>query len=295
MCTPRGMHAMRDGTSPTVRRRRVGTEMRRLRESAGVTTDEAARCLECSASKISRIETGRVAPRQRDVRDLLTLYRVADSAAVGRLLDLVAQSREQGWWQPYSDVVPEWLETYVGLEGDAAVIHTYESVLVPGVLQTEDYTRALIRSSDRDASYSEVERMVALRLERRKRFEQADRPELWVVLDEAVLHRPVGGPVILRDQLEYLLTAAARERLTVQVMPFEVGGYPAQGFPFTIFSFPESVDTPVVYVEELAGALYLEKIPEVQRYKVAFDYMRARALDPADGTVLISRILKTLE
>lgn len=286
---------IREGTNPTVRRRRLGAELRRLREAAGLSADEAARHLECSASKISRMETGRVPARQRDVRDLLTVYRVGDEVTRAALLDLVRQSHEQGWWQSFSDVVPEWLRAYVGLEGEATAIHAYESVLIPGVLQTEDYARALIRSSDRDKSYVEVERMVELRLERQKRFERFDRPELWIVLDEAALRRPVGGKAVLRGQLERLLEVSEWQRLTVQVMPFEVGGYPAQGFPFTVFSFPHPLDTPVVYVEELAGALYLEKAHEVMRYKVAFDYMRARALDHEDTAVVIKGILKTLE
>jgi transcriptional regulator with XRE-family HTH domain len=278
-----------------VRRRRLGAELRRLRETAGMSADEASRHLECSASKISRIETGRVPPRLRDVRDLLSLYRVSDEANRAALLDLVRQSREEGWWQSFSDVVPEWLRSYVGLEGDASSVHTYESVLIPGVVQTEEYARALLRSSDRDAGYDEIERKVALRVARQKRFDRPDRPELWIVLDEAALRRPVGGPAILRAQLEHLLEVSERQRLTIQVMPFDVGGYPAQGFPFTIFGFPNPLDTPVVYVEELAGALYLEKAHEVMRYKVAFDYLRARALDHEDGTGLIKGILKTLE
>ncbi len=286
---------MREGSSPTVRRRRLGLELRRLREKAGLNAEEAARHLECSASKISRMETGRVSPRLRDVRDLLSLYRVSDDANRTALLDLVRQSREEGWWQPFSDVVPEWLRGYVALEGDASSIHTYESVLIPGAVQSEDYSRALLRSADRDASYDEIERRVALRLARQKRFDRPNRPEVWMVLDEAALRRPVGGNSVLRSQLEHLLAVSGWPRVTIQVMPFDVGGYPAQGFPFTVFDFPNPVDTSVVYVEGLAGALYLEKAHEVMRYRVAFDYMRARALDQDGSTGLIKKILKTLE
>lgn len=283
------------GTNPTIRRRRLGAELRRLREAAGMSAGEAARHLECSASKISRLETGRVPARHRDVRDLLAVYRVADEVTRATLLDLVGQSHEQGWWQSYNDVLPDWLRTYIGLEGDASAIHSYESVLIPGVLQTEEYARALIRASDRGASPVEVERMVELRLERQKRLERDDRPEMSLVLDEAALRRPVGGNAVLRAQLERLVEASERPGLWVQMMPFEAGGYPAQGFPFTIFNFSHQLDTPVVYVEGLSGATYLEKAHEVARYKVAFDYMRARALDREDWVVAIKQIVKTLE
>ncbi|ABW10363.1 helix-turn-helix domain protein [Parafrankia sp. EAN1pec] len=283
------------GGSPTVRRRRLGAELRRLREQTGLSADDAARHLECSPSKISRVETGRTPARLRDVRDLLDLYKLQDTPRRQALLDLVRQSKEQGWWQSFGDAVPEWLETLIGLEGDAQAILTYESALVPGLLQTEEYTRALAMDFDRDGSPSEAERTVAFKRERQKRLSQSGWPQVRVILDEAVLRRPVGGPDVLRGQLEHLLAEADRGRVTIQVIPFEAGGYQAQGFPFTLFEFPDARDQPVVYLEELAGAMYLEKAHEVQRYKVAFEKLRACALGPDEAGAMITRIVEKVK
>ncbi|EFC81531.1 helix-turn-helix transcriptional regulator [Parafrankia sp. EUN1f] len=282
------------GGSPTVRRRRLGAELRRLREQAGLSADDAARHLECSPSKISRVETGRTPARVRDVRDLLDLYLVHDTSERGTLLDLVRQSKEQGWWQSFGDAVPDWLETLIGLEGDADTICTYESVLVPGLLQTEEYTRALAMDFDGEGSPSEAERTVALKRERQKRRGQTGRL-VHALLDEAVLHRPVGGPEVLRGQLEHLLAEASSGRVVIGVIPFRTGGYPAQGFPFTLFEFPDTRDQPVVYLEALSGAVYLEKAQEVRRYKVAFDKLRACALGPDEAGAMITRIVEKVK
>lgn len=288
----------RPGSSPTVRRRRLGAELRRLREAAGLSAEEAARHLECSPSKLSRVETGRTPARRRDVRDLLELYGVADPARRAGLLELVRLSSEQGWWQSYGDVVPDWLVAYIGFEGEASCIRTYESLLVPGLLQTERYADALLRSSDRPVADTDVARMVALRSERQRRVEGSRddrRVDYQAVIDEAALRRPVGGAEVMRGQLEHLLDAGRRDSVTIRVIPYGVGGYPAQGFPFTLFDFPRTGDPAVVYVEELTGALYLEKSYEVRRYRVAFDYLRARALDHEEATALIIDILKDME
>ncbi|WP_018634539.1 helix-turn-helix domain-containing protein [Parafrankia elaeagni] len=283
------------GGSPTVRRRRLGAELRRLREQAGLSADDAARHLECSPSKISRVETGRTPARIRDVRDLLELYGLHDTPERETLLDLVRQSKEQGWWQSFGDAVPEWLETLIGLEGDADTILTYESVLVPGLLQTEEYARALALDFDRDGSPTDAERTVALKRERQKRRGRSGRPLVHALLDEAVLRRPVGGPDVLRGQLEHLLAEAARGRVIIQVIPFQAGGYPAQGFPFTLFEFPDTRDQPVVYLEALSGAVYLEKAHEVRRYKVAFEKLRACSLGPDEAGAMIMRIVEKVK
>ncbi|WP_313954611.1 DUF5753 domain-containing protein [Frankia sp. EI5c] len=191
--------------------------------------------------------------------------------------------------------MPDWLETLIGLEGDAETILTYESVLVPGLLQTEEYSRALALDFDRDGSPSEAERTVALKRERQKRRLGTGRPLIHALLDEAVLHRPVGGPQVLRGQLEHLLAEAASGRVVLGVIPFQAGGYPAQGFPFTLFEFPDTRDQPVVYLEALSGAVYLEKAHEVRRYRVAFDKLRACALGPGEAGAMIMRIVEKVK
>jgi transcriptional regulator with XRE-family HTH domain len=279
--------------SPTVRRRRLALELRRLREAARLTCEEVAEHLECSASKISRVETGRVSVSPRDVRDMLELYGVpADQRE--SLVQLARDSRQKGWWHAYSDTMQPQMATYIGLESAASEIRIYEVSLIPGLLQTEDYARAVIKAGMVNSPAEDIERRVSLLMARQPAVIRDDPPKVWAVLDEAALRRRVGGSGLMRLQLEHLLAQAALPNVAVQVIPFAGGAHPAMGRPFIILVFPERVDTDVVYLEDLTSALYLEDVAEVDRYNVFFNHLRATALSFDDSAALITSVLKEM-
>ena len=279
--------------SPTVRRRRLALELRRLREAAELTCEEVADHLECSASKISRVETGRVSVSPRDVRDMLELYGVP-VAQRESLVQLARDSRQKGWWHAFSDSMQPQFATYVGLESAAAEIRIYEVSLIPELLQTEDYARAVIRSGMMNSPAEDVERRVALRMARQPAITRDYPPKVWAVLDEAALRRRVGGAGLMRLQLEHLLAQATLPNVAVQVIPFGGGAHPAMGRPFIILVFPERVDTDVVYLEDLTSALYLEDVADVDRYNVFFNHLRASALSFDDSSALVASVLKEM-
>jgi transcriptional regulator with XRE-family HTH domain len=279
--------------SPTVRRRRLALELRRLREAARLTCEEVAEHLECSASKISRVETGRVSVSPRDVRDMLELYGVAAGQRES-LVQLARDSRQKGWWHAYSDTMQPQMATYIGLESAASEIRIYEVSLIPGLLQTEDYARAVIRAGMVNSPAEDIERRVSLLMARQPAVIREDPPKIWAVLDEAALRRRVGGAGLMRLQLEHLLAQAALPNVAVQVIPFGGGAHPAMGRPFIILVFPERVDTDVVYLEDLTSALYLEDVAEVDRYNVFFNHLRATALSFDDSAALITSVLKEM-
>jgi transcriptional regulator with XRE-family HTH domain len=280
--------------SPTVRRRRLALELRRLREAARLTCEEVADHLECSASKISRVETGRVSVSPRDVRDMLEFYGVPAEQRES-LVQLARDSRQKGWWHAYSDTTmqPQFV-TYVGLESAASEIRMYEVNLIPGLLQTEDYARAVISAGMMNSPGEDVERRVALRMARQPALTRDDPPKIWAVLDEAALRRRVGGASLMRMQLEHLLTQAGLPNVAVQVIPFGGGAHPAMGRPFTILVFPERVDTDVVYLEDLTSTLYVEDVAEVDRYNVFFNHLRATALSFDQSAALVESVLKEM-
>lgn len=280
--------------SPTVRRRRLGVELRRLREAAGVSVEAACVPLRCSTSKISRMENGRVPIRARDVSDLLDLYGVDDPEQREALLSLARDSRKRGWWHTYNDVVPPWFEVYIGLEGDASSISVYEAQLVHGLLQTADYARQVIQAEDPEAAESEVERKVALRLDRQARLTGEDPPSVWVIMDEAVLRRPVGGPAIMRAQLEHLAKAAELPNVTIQVLPFSAGAHAGLSSAFCVLGFADPGDSDVVYVEEATSSLYFERADEIRRYRRKLDYLMAAALRPDQSLEMISQMMEEL-
>jgi transcriptional regulator with XRE-family HTH domain len=284
---------MRSENSPTVRRRRLALELRRLREAARLTCEEVADHLECSASKISRVETGRVSVSPRDVRDMLELYGVL-AAQRESLVQLARDSRQKGWWHAYSDTMQPQMATYIGLESAASEIRIYEVSLIPGLLQTEDYARAVIRAGMVNSPAEDIERRVSLLMARQPAVIREDPPKVWAVLDEAALRRRVGGAGLMRLQLEHLLAQAALPNVAVQVIPFGGGAHPAMGRPFIILVFPERVDTDVVYLEDLTSALYLEDVAEVDRYNVFFNHLRATALSFDDSAALITSVRKEM-
>ncbi len=284
---------MAGAQSPTVRRRRLALELRRLREAARLTCEEVAERLECSASKISRMETGRVSVSPRDVRDMLEIYGVPEEQRES-LVQLARDSRQKGWWHAYSDTIQPQFATYLGLESAASEIRIYEVSLIPNLLQTEDYARTVIGAGMVNSAYEDIERRVELLMARQPVLTRADPPKLWAVLDEAALRRRVGGAGLMRLQLEYLLEMASLPNVALQVIPFGGGAHPAMGRPFVILVFPERVDTDVVYLEDLTSALYVEDVDEVDRYNVFFNHLRATALSFDDSSALITAVLKEM-
>lgn len=278
----------RSGT-PTARRMVLGAQLRRLREAAGVSRAEAGYSIRGSESKISRLELGRVGFKQRDVADLLTMYGVHDERERAVFLDLVEQSNQPGWWHRYTDLIPSWFQDFVGLEESAARIQGYEPHYVPGLLQTEDYARALASHGRPDLVDDRVQRRVALRMRRQRILARPDAPRLWVVVDEAALRRPIGGLAVMRAQIEALLDWTTQPNVTLQVLPFELSGYAAEG-AFTMLRFAEGELPDVVYIEHLTGALYLEKPDEIEQYSRALDRLAVDAETPARSREVLSKL-----
>lgn len=265
--------------SPTVRRRRLAAELRRLRAAREVTQQQAAGHLGCTQAKIGRFETAKRSPSISDVTALLDFYRV-NGAEREQLLNLARDARKRGWWHSYSDVLPEWYETYVGLEAEASSIHTYESEAIPGLLQTEEYAHAITKSTLVQAEEPEIARRVELRLQRQRRITGDSPAEFWAVIGEAALRRPVGGSRVLRRQLEHVLKLAELPQVTLQIMSLNAGAHPAQVGPFVILRYPDQADADVVYLETHVGGLYLERENELSNYSAMMDHLRAHAIDP---------------
>jgi transcriptional regulator with XRE-family HTH domain len=242
---------------PTVLRILLGAQLRRLREGQRITLEEAGKRIRASHSKISRLETGRVGFKDRDITDLLTLYGVVDEEERDILRALARRANAPGWWHDYSDVLPHWFEAYVGLEEVATQIRAYEVQFVPGLLQTEDYARAVTLLGHDGAPPREIERRVRLRMARQSVLDRDDPPNLWAVIDEAVLRRPAGSPAVMHGQLRHLAELAERPNVTIQIIPFQAGGHSAAGGPFSILRFAEPDLPDIVYLEQLTSALYL--------------------------------------
>ncbi len=279
---------MASAQSPTVRRRRLALELRRLRESAKLTCEEVAERLECSASKISRVETGRVSVSPRDVRDMLQIYGVPPDQRE-RLVQLARDSRQKGWWHAYSDSIQPHFATYLGLESAASEIRIYEVSLIPNLLQTEDYARAVISAGMATSPQDDIERQVALRMARQRALTRATRPRSGRCWTRRRCAAGWAAPGLMRLQLEYLLELAQLGNVSLQVIPFGGGAHPAMGRPFVILVFPERVDPDVVYLEDLTSALYVEDVDEVDRYNVFFNHLRATALSFDASAALITR------
>jgi transcriptional regulator with XRE-family HTH domain len=283
---PRGAVPLTART-PTRRRPRLGAELRRLREAAGLTIDQVAEALECSQSKVSRIETGQVSATPRDVRDMLGLYRV-DEAQREAMVQIAREARQRGWWQRFVDV-PDGVPAYVGLEAAATSIDVYMALIVPALLQTPAYARAIIGAVRPDLPAEEIGRRVELRMERQARLDHRDDPpRLRVLLDEPVLHRPVGGPEVMGGQLERLRQAADRPNVTLQVLPLGAGAHAGMDGPFTIFGFPAPAEPDIVALDSAADALYLESPEDLVRYRRVFEQLLPAALSPEASAALIA-------
>jgi transcriptional regulator with XRE-family HTH domain len=276
--------------SPTVRGRRLRYELRRLREERGMTIEQvsARSAGDWTASAISRWETGDRRIRPVDLRALLDIYDVQGGERDVLLL-LAREARQRGWWQPYSgDAIPAWFEVYLGLEAEASVIHEYAAELVPGLLQTQEYYRAFMKAAPAVGDGEAIERKLAVRAARQERLTADDAPDVWVVLNEAVIRREVGGANVMRQQLEHIAELAERPHINVQVLHFRSGAHPAMDGAFSILSFPEAADPDVIYLESQTGSLYLERAPEVERYRAMFSHLMASAVGPDESRSLIA-------
>jgi transcriptional regulator with XRE-family HTH domain len=271
--------------TPTGRRRRLGAELRRLREEAGLTIDRVAEALECSPSKVSRIETGQVSATPRDVRDMLGLYRV-DDARLEAMVQVAREARQRGWWQKFVDV-PDGVPAYVGLEAAATSIDVYMSLIVPALLQTPDYAKAVIAAVRPDLPGAEIDRRVELRLRRQELLDQERPPVMRVLLDDTVLRRPVGGPAVMAAQRRRLLADADRPAVTIQILEVATGAHAGMDGPFTIFGFPAPAERDVVALDSAADALYLEGPEDVARYRRVFELLLPAARSPEDSAAVI--------
>jgi Domain of unknown function (DUF5753)/Helix-turn-helix domain len=265
------------GGGPTVRRMLVGAQLRRLRTEAGISPEQAGAAIRASEWKVYRLENGQVGFKERDLLDLLRLYGSNDPDEVATVIALAREANLPGWWHPYGDLLPQWFRAYVDLESAARLIRTYEGQLVPGLLQTEDYMRAVIAGALLDDAPDEVERRVALRMTRQALLERPDGPRLWAVVDEAALRRSVGGAEVMRAQLERLVAATKQPNVTLQVLPFGAGAHPAMVSAFSLLRFGDKQLPDVVYVEHLTNALYLDRRDDVERYLHVMDSLCVRS------------------
>jgi len=285
--------------SPTVRRRELGALLRKMREDRGMSVRQVTEHLLCSPSKVSRIETGQRGATLRDVRDLCDLYGVGEAAERERLMTLAKEGKQQGWWQSYD--LPFATPMYVGLEAEALCIKDYDSSVIPGLLQAPDYIRALHREPlpeppDRQPTLELVEQRVEARLRRQELLTRTDPHPLrfWTVLDEAALHRAIGGPAVMRAQLELLVEKMQLPNVTVQVIPFSAGAHPALDSTFNILEF--AGETPdLVYSEGLAGFIFMEGDADVARYTRVFERLRAKAATPEESAALMLRLSRQYE
>jgi hypothetical protein len=274
---------------PSVRRLILGSQLRRLRERAGISCAEAGYNIRGSASKISRMETGRISFKERDVDDLLTLYGLHDEEERAQLLALVAQSRQTGWWHRYNDRMPKWFEDYVGLEEAAARIQSWEVQFIPGLIQTEEYARAAVAHGHPRAASDAVDRTVELRMRRQKILDGTHPPRLWMVIDESVLHRTLGQRTVLKRQVERMIELTDQPHISLQVIPFSRSGYVAEG-AFSILRFAETELPDIAYIEHLTGALYLERLDEIEVYGRAFDRLVVDAETPRGSRQFLEKI-----
>ncbi|MER6170228.1 helix-turn-helix transcriptional regulator [Streptosporangium sp. NPDC001681] len=273
-------------TSPTVRRRRLASELRRLRVERGLSMQEVAERMELTAASISRIETGRRGIRPRDLRAFLDMYEVPE-ADRDPMLALSREARQRGWWQNYGDVLPGEYATLIGLEAEATSVKTYQQTLVPGLLQTADYARAVVAATRPGDAAEEIERRVSVRMERQKRLADDNPLELSVILGEGVVRQHVGTAEITASQLKHLAEAGRQPNIMIQILPYRAGAHQAMTGSFNIVGFPAPSDLDVIYLENMSSGLYLEDSADVRRYVAVFDYLRAAALSPADTMVML--------
>ena len=278
--------------SPTIRRRRLGAELRQLREGAGQTLESAGQVLECHFTKISRLENGRSTVRRRDLDELLDFYEVADIRKRESLHALSRDGGKQGWWLTYGDVLSPPYVDFISLEAEALSLNVFQGQLVPGLLQTLDYARAVVAADPSWSSALEVERFAQVRIERQAVLARERPLQVWAVLGEGVLRQRVGGAVVMREQLGRLVEVAGLPHVVVQVLPFTAGAHAGMQGAFTVLEFAERSELTVVAVENLTASLYLEAPAEIDRHRLVFDHLRAAALSPAESVARIQDIAR---
>ncbi|WP_244367577.1 helix-turn-helix domain-containing protein [Micromonospora echinofusca] len=266
-------------------------ELRSLRQLAGLTREDAAEQTNINSATLYRIETAKARPQRRTLLTLLDKYGVTEPARRAALVELSKQATQLGWLQAYESELPEEYTTYISFESEARSVRNYESLFVPGLLQTEGYTRAVVAASLPYASDDEIQQRVETRIQRQTSITKDDPLKLWVIVDEAVLHREVGGAEVMVDQLRHLLDMTERPHITFQVLPYKVGAHPGMHGAFAVMDFPDAADPELVYIENMAGALYLEKEADIRRYAEMFDQLRAAALNVADSRRLVGRLI----
>jgi hypothetical protein len=270
----------------------VGAQLRRLRTEQGISREQAGEAIRASAWKLHRLENGQVSFKDRDVVDLLARYGVTDHAEVEALLAMARDASTPGWWYQYGDLLPQWFRVFVDLESAATLIRTYQGQLVPGLLQTEDYLRAVIAGARLSDPAEDTERRIALRMSRQTLLTRPDAPQLWAVVDEAALRRPVGGGQVLRAQLERLIEATELPNVRLQVLPFGAGAHPAMVSAFSILRFADQELPDVVYLEQLTSALYLNKREDVDQYLHVMESICVRGAAPDETAEILGKILK---
>jgi transcriptional regulator with XRE-family HTH domain len=276
---------------PTVRLRRLASELRNLRQAAGLTREDAAEQTNINSATLYRIETAKARPQRRTLLTLLDKYGVTDPARRAALVELSKQATQLGWLQAYESELPEEYTAYISFESEARSVRNYESLFVPGLLQTEGYTRAVVTASLPYASDEEIQQRVETRAQRQASITKDDPLKLWAIVDEAVLRREVGGAEVMTDQLRRLLELTRQPHITFQVLPYQVGAHPGMHGAFAVMDFPDAADPELVYIENMAGALYLEKEADVRRYTEMFDQLRAAALNVADSRRFVASLI----
>ena len=279
------------GSGPTVLRILLGAQLRRLREQKGISREDAGWEIRASGSKISRMELGRVSFKERDVSDLLTLYGVTDQKERDALVSLARQANSPGWWHHFSDILPPGFQSFLGLESAATLIRTYEIQFVPGLLQTADYARAIMLLGHPDEKPDEIDRRVSLRVQRQQVLTRPDAPQLWAVIDEAVLRRPIGGVDVMKAQIKALIEASRMPNIRLQIIPFLSGGHAAAGGSFAILRFPEPDLPDVVWVEHLTSSIYLDKREDVDEYAIAMERVCIEAEPPSSTAEILEKLL----
>lgn len=272
----------------------LGNYLRALRESRGISPAAAGHHIRAHTSKISRMETAHVTLKTRDVDDLLALYGVGDQERA-EITALVQRSAQPDWWQTYGEIVPDWLQGLIGLERDAHLIRTYETQFVPGLLQTPAYVQAVVGSGHRLAPAAEIDRRVELRLERQRRMSEPGAPVLWALIDEGVLHRPVGGRQVMRDQLAYLLDVLRQPGVRLQIASYEASAAATPGAAVTYLRFAQGFLPDVVYLEHMTSAVYLDRLEDLDKYRAALDELSAVAATPAESRLILEEALHRYE
>lgn len=289
-----GRYLAQPQVGPTVVRIVLGAQLRRLRQERGISREDAGAAIRGSHAKITRLERGQVGFKEHDLADLLTLYQVRDEARRAEYFELARQANTSGWWHQYNDVLEGWFELHIGLEEAAEVIRTYEVQFLPGLLQTEAYAYVVTRLGYPNEPESKIDRLVELRMARQKLLTRPGSPRLWAVVDEAVLRRPFGGPEVMRAQLEHLLKVVELPHVSLQIAPFSVGANAVAGSPITILRFREPELPDMVYLEQLTGAVYLEKQDSVDQYTLIMERLCTEANPPEETGTFLKALIDQL-